>query len=108
MTVIPLRIVSAANRREHWAAKARRVKTERSAAMAVPKPDPAERYTITLTRIAPRMIKDCDNLASGFKGLRDGIADRIGIDDGDPRLTWIYRQKKGMCYAVEVAITPQG
>jgi len=23
--------------------------------MAVPKPDPAERYTITLTRIAPRM-----------------------------------------------------
>jgi len=102
---IPLRIVSAANRREHWAAKARRAKAERAAAMAVPKPRPAARYRITLTRIGPRAIKDeHDNLPTAFKALVDGIADRLGIDDGDERLTWVYRQERGTEYAVRVEI----
>ena len=38
---------------------------------------------------------DDDNLASGFKSTRDGVADWLGIDDGSKRLTWVYKQVKG-------------
>lgn len=92
---LPIRIESVANKREHWAAKARRTKFHRNAALAIPSrflPEPP--CTVILTRIAPRKL-DSDNLASGFKALRDGIADRLGIDDGDERVTWRYAQEKG-------------
>lgn len=91
---LPLRIESGniGHGREHWAKRARRVKRERLAAIAVPKFTlPA---TVTLTRIAPRTL-DGDNLEAGFKGLRDGIADRAGVDDRDPRITWLYAQERG-------------
>jgi len=35
---------------------------------------------------------DDDNLANGCKSLRDAIAAWIGIDDGDLRIAWEYRQ----------------
>jgi hypothetical protein len=38
---------------------------------------------------------DDDNLAAGFKSVRDGIADALGIDDRDPRVTWAYAQQRG-------------
>jgi hypothetical protein len=64
-----------------------------------------EGLTIVLTRIAPRKL-DTDNLASGFKAVRDGIAEWLGIDDGDSRLDWQYRQRNGgvKVYRVEVEI----
>jgi hypothetical protein len=60
---------------------------------------------ITLTRIAPRKL-DTDNLVSACKGVRDGIADTLGVDDGDERITWKYAQRKGKPkqYAVEVEV----
>lgn len=100
---LPLRIESVANRREHWAAKARRTKAHRLAALAVPEhPLPC---VVTLIRVAPRKLDD-DNLASGFKALRDGIADRLGVDDADPRVTWKYGQVRGKAkeYAARVKI----
>lgn len=105
MIELPLRIESVANRREHWATRARRTKTHRLAALAVPlHPLPC---VVTLTRIAPRKLDD-DNLASGFKALRDGIADRLGVDDGDERVRFQYRQERGKRkeYAARVAIEP--
>jgi len=39
-----------------------------------------------------RRILDDDNLAGGNKPLRDCIAERLGIDDGDERVEWEYRQ----------------
>lgn len=39
-----------------------------------------------------RRLLDDDNLAAGFKPLRDAIAETLGIDDGDPRVRWEPRQ----------------
>lgn len=104
-TELPLRIESVANKREHWSRKAQRTKLHRMAAIAVPAhPLPC---VVTLMRIAPRALDD-DNLASGFKALRDGIADRLGVDDRDPRVTWRYIQGRGKAkeYAARVWIEP--
>jgi hypothetical protein len=100
-TLLGIRIESEANGREHWRAKAKRTKDQRKLAYwalwdAGPfggicgKPP----ITITLTRIAPRKL-DSDNLAGGFKAVRDGIADWLGTDDGHESLTWLYDQRKG-------------
>jgi|SRR5579862_348839 len=92
MIELPLRIESTQNRREHWSVKARRTKLHRFAAIAVPQhPLPC---VVTLTRVAPRPLDD-DNCISGFKALRDGIADRLGIPDNDPRVQWRYKQQRG-------------
>ncbi|HUW35466.1 MAG TPA: hypothetical protein VM223_27970 [Planctomycetota bacterium] len=119
---LPIRTVSEANKREHWAVTARRVKEQRSTArllttvaldqrrlvkiegddvvMTLP-----ERFTLKLIRIAPCKL-DSGNLEVSFKGVQDGIADAIGIDDGDERITWQYAQERGQPkqYAVRVEI----
>ncbi len=100
---LPLRIESVANRREHWSKRAQRTRSHRFAALAVPvHPLPC---VVTLTRVAPRAL-DGDNLQSGFKALRDGIADRLGVADNDPRVEWRYDQVRGRAkeYAVRVRI----
>lgn len=105
MIELPLRIESCANKREHWATRSRRTKQHRLAALAVPAhPLPC---VVTMVRVAPRALDD-DNLASGFKALRDGIADRLGVDDRDPRVTWRYEQTRGKAkeYAARVRIEP--
>ena len=107
---LPIRISRGQNEREHWAVRAKRVKAERTAArLAVASalgtmgalrgacgwpaasPLPAVVY---LTRIAPRPLDD-DNAIAGMKAARDGVADALGIDDADPRVTWRYAQAKG-------------
>ncbi len=96
---IPVRITSTPNERLHWTVKARRVKAQRSASFmalraAYRAPPDWPRMKVTLTRIAPRAM-DSDNLAAGFKGVRDGVADFLKIDDGSGRVTWEYGQMKG-------------
>ena len=92
-TTIPMELPSLANTRGHWSKKARLVKSHRDLArLIVPwHPTPC---TVTLTRIAPRALDD-DNLVAAFKGIRDGIADKFGIDDRDPRVVWKYAQERG-------------
>ena len=107
--LMPLHIRSEANLREHRMAVARRKalhrKTARCILQAHARPQSVTRATITLTRIAPRELDD-DNLAGGFKATRDGVADWLGIDDGDKRLAWRYAQRKGSPkeYAAEVVV----
>lgn len=93
--MIPIRIDSTANLREHWAKKAARMKNQRLAArcMATFLPFPDGKITIMLTRIAPRKL-DSDNLASALKAIRDGVADAMKRNDGDPSITWLYFQEK--------------
>lgn len=100
---IPLRIESMANCSLPWYKKAKLIKSYRNAAILVRKPQiPCQVY---LTRIAPRDLDD-DNLRGAFKALRDGIADRIGLPDNDPRVQWFYKQERGKPkeYAVRVEI----
>jgi hypothetical protein len=92
----------------HWAVKAKLAKDHRRktynalCAVAAPVAPPA---TIVLTRVAPRAL-DGDNLQSGFKAVRDGVADWLGVDDGHQLLDWQYRQRSGEVkqYKVEIEV----
>lgn len=53
----------------------------------------SERLVITLTRLAPGRLDHEDNLTAGFKAVRDGIADALGVDDRHPTLRWFYAQE---------------
>lgn len=95
VVTLPLKIESTANKREHWRARAARAASHRAqglyafAGKFAPLP-----VAVTLTRIAPREL-DSDNLAISFKSVRDGLADWLGVNDNDKRITWLYAQEKG-------------
>ncbi len=95
--VLPIKTVSVMNAREHWSARARRAKVHRETArlmlMAQGKP-PVLPVTVTMTRLSARRL-DSDNLASACKAARDGIADWLGVDDGDDRVKWVPAQAVG-------------
>lgn len=95
---LPVRAVSGANAREHWTVRDRRAREHRIATLAV---KPVELPVIViLTRFGPRKL-DSDNLAISCKHIRDGIAARLGVDDGDEtRVRWEYRQGKQHGYSV--------
>ena len=105
---LPLKIVSVANLRLHWAVKAKLAKKHRQSAfnalagLAAP---PAPPCTIVLTRVAPKPL-DGDNLQSAFKAVRDGVADWLGVDDGHKQIDWQYFQRPGgvKVYQVEIEV----
>lgn len=104
----PCHTVSEANAHTHWRARQRRAAHQRGLAKLVLRSQvkpPAPPLKVTLERIAPRAL-DSDNLAGSQKHVRDGVADWLGIDDRDPRVTWAYLQSKGQPreYAVRVLI----
>lgn len=89
---IPTKAPSVANLRLDWRAKAAAAKKHKRAAMLVcPKWPGPPLLVIRLTRVAPREL-DSDNLASACKSLRDGIAARLGVDDGSRLVSWEYAQ----------------
>ena len=103
--IYPIKIISEANQREHWAAKAKRVKAHRKAGWAIIRSLKVMLpVTVLLTRIGVRKLDD-DNLAGAFKGLRDGIADGFGVADNDDRIIFVYDQRKGKPkeYAVDIS-----
>lgn len=100
MTItIPMRTVSEANQHRHWRKRQRRAKSQRHTAWVhtlklLGGTGKALPLVVTLTRIAPRKLDD-DNLRGALKAVRDGVADALGVDDGDDRVTWLYSQRKG-------------
>jgi hypothetical protein len=106
-----MKIVSVANMRLHWAAKARLTKSQRqktrNALAAVAQSFGVEvlPVTVVLTRVAPRRL-DGDNLQSGFKAVRDGVADWLGVDDGNSLVDWQYAQRSAgaKVYKVEIEV----
>ena len=60
---------------------------------------------VKLTRLSAGVM-DTDGLAASAKGARDGIADVLGIDDGDPAIRFEYAQEKCKrgAYGVRVEI----
>lgn len=108
---LPLRLVSEANARDGWRAKAKRAREQRRVTHMAVAPrllrglgthvvfvDPLR---VTLTRIGPREL-DTDNLARACKAVRDGVADALGVKDNDPRVSWSYAQLRSRAYAVEI------
>jgi hypothetical protein len=102
----PLRTGRGQNDREHYMARARRVKKEREAigwALAG-KTRPTLPCTVLLTRVAPGNGLDSDNLSGSQKGVRDAVAQWLGLDDADPQVKWLYAQRRGP-WGVEVSIS---
>ena len=84
------------NSREHWAAKHRRAKKERSTVylkLRAKGSPPRLPVTVVMWRQAPRLL-DSDNAVAAMKSIRDGVADWLGIDDRDDRVTWRVEQRK--------------
>lgn len=101
-----LKLSSKLNQRVHWATKARAAKAERTTAYLVTRSHPLP-CVVTITRIGPATL-DNDNLAGACKSVRDGIADRLGIDDRSDAVVWRYAQRKAgrRVYGVEIDIEP--
>ncbi len=104
MTLLPIKTVSEMNQRTHWSDRAARMKSHRTAARLMVPAHPLP-CVVTMTRLSSGTLDD-DNLRSALKGCRDGIADKLGVDDADPRIVWRYGQEK--CkrgeYGVRVAV----
>jgi len=62
---------------------------------------------VKLVRFAPHEL-DSDNVCSALKAVRDGIADGLGINDGDKRTKWVYDQFVSKEYGVDVEIRTKG
>jgi hypothetical protein len=92
------------NVREHYMARSRRVKLERETTGWALKGSekPALPCTVTLTRTAPSEGLDDDNLAGALKGVRDAVAEWLGVDDKRTDVVrYVYAQRRGQ-WGVEV------
>lgn len=113
-TEIPgVQLVSLTNEHRHWRVRQKRAGIQRDMIPLVLRSrfgatPPAPPLLITLTRIAPRRL-DSDNVVGACKTARDAVADYLGLDDGDPRLTWQYADVRGprFVHALRVRIEPR-
>lgn len=107
VVVSDLRIVSEANQRGEW----KRIKRKNAQQVRLwakfwsMRERPKLPVVVTVTRLAPRMIRDRhDNLRSGFKGVIDEIARWLGCDDGSDAVRWVVEQQKHGGYGIEILI----
>ena len=83
------------NERCHHLARWARLRDHRTVAWAtLLNKTPELPVVVTMTRLSPGTLDSHDNLRSALKGVVDGIADALGVDDADPRVTWKYAQEK--------------
>lgn len=68
-----------------------------------PKPPTLDAHCVVLTRISPKPFDD-DNNTAALKSVRDGMAEAWGINDADPRVTWVVDWRKGKAHVVEAAL----
>lgn len=102
--VLPIKTVSEANSHQHWRVRQKRAKAHREAMIVLSLGDlPPLPVVVTLTRLSPRAL-DSDNLPTATKHIRDGIADRYGVKDNDPRIQWCYAQEKAKEFGVRIGI----
>jgi hypothetical protein len=95
------------NDREHWMARARRVRGEREVVAWALRgwTQPAVPCVIRLTRVAPSNGLDDDNLAGALKGVRDQVAVWLGVDDKRSDVVrYVYAQARGP-WAVRIEVT---
>jgi hypothetical protein len=88
------------NSRGHWASKASQIKKERELvglALLAGARDLRGKHErvgrVAMTRMSARMLDD-DNCVGSLKATRDAVAEWLGIDDGDRRISWSSGQEK--------------
>lgn len=109
---LPIKLVSEANAHEHWRKRQKRAQVQGQVtglACRVPLRHALRDHgplVVGITRVAPRAL-DSDNLQGSGKHVRDSVAACLGIDDKDPRVTWVVRQEKGKPkeYAVRIEVS---
>lgn len=111
---VPIRTDGGDNDRryKHWGARKRRADREHAAVyQACSAYHPAEGCNllgvlrrmvakgpldVVVTRITPATrLSDPQNLGSKLKGVVDAIAKVLGVDDGDPRVVYRFREERG-------------
>lgn len=66
-----------------------------------PPPGPV---VVTMERRAPPSIDGHDNLPGAFKGITDGVALWLGLDDRDPRIAWRYLTRRDKDWSVVITV----
>ncbi len=93
---VPCRILSEPNRREHWSVKRQRQTSQADALFLALYESGIEvkrlRMPLVVTWVHIGGKLDGDNLSGGFKKLRDSLAEKLEIDDGDEMVEWRYEQ----------------
>lgn len=107
---LPLRLGRGMNIREHYYTRAKRVRAEREAVgwailQRADRTRPVPPLVVTMTRIAPSSGLDDDNLTGSLKGVRDAVAEWLGIDDGKSSVRYACNQERGP-WGVRIEITP--
>lgn len=101
---MPLRTSSRANAHVHWREVAKSAKAHRQAAQLVlsgkkthlRKSLLAEgTLVVRVVRIAPQDLDGHDNLGMALKAVIDGVADVLGINDRDPRVSFVPDEERG-------------
>lgn len=102
VTTVPgVKILSECNLRQHWSERRKRSKAQQhhtNTALQLFGRD-AHKAVIAAPAIAVRLVRlggrkiDSDNLAGGFKAVRDQIAKWCGRDDGSETYQWEYGQE---------------
>jgi len=94
--LLPIKTVSELNTRDHYMKVHKRRSQQRRDAHWLMKGNdkPSLPVSIKLTRISPRRLDHGDNLNASMKAIRDGIADWLGVDDGNERIFWDYFQTR--------------
>lgn len=106
VTTLDIQTVNPLNRRDHWAAKAKRAEYERNLASThlAYRTRPPLPVLVTLTRIGRQM--DDEGVVASFKSIRDGVADAYGTDDSPSSpIKFEYAQERGP-YSVRIKIEP--
>lgn len=108
--IIPIRVISEANRCDHWSVKRKRTNEHRLVAKCKTNEHLPRSFNfmgkVKLTRVytGRQQAMDLgDNLACSMKACRDGIADALKRDDRN--IVWEYAQERGDHIAVRVEIT---
>jgi len=104
--------ISESNCSEHWTKKHKRRRLQYlhvDVMWLKERPKITLPCVVKLTRCAKRLMDD-DNLRGALKAVRDRVADRLipglapGRADGDPRIKWLYDQKKSKWDGVMIDI----
>ena len=108
---LPLRTRTEGNNNEFWRARQKRARHARGitkvSLRARRRADDLKLpLNVLLTRIAPRLLDEVDNVSSSLKHVRDGVADWLGIDDkASSPINWHYHQEQQTkTYAVRIEI----
>ena len=95
-----VRTRNTSNCREHWRAKAKRIKGERAlTALTCGQTLRGLRglpiVSVTFTRHSTGLLDEGDNLPNAVKAVRDEVAALLGVDDGPKGgVKWLYAQAR--------------